>query len=380
MPSYIAHIETIETALVSLLKTIPGMVVDQNEILTSAKSAILFYGIDDIDQPDQKHGLEIPVKTPSGQNWTMAVLTKANGEPRLVRESCAWLRSAIDRSSQSNLYPVIAATYISNRAAQICNEMNVGYIDLSGNCRLAFDSIFIEKAGVQNKQIEKRPLRSLFSPKSSRIIRLLLENPFKTWGVQDLATAANISLGLASKVKHKLLALDLIFDNNEGIKLKDPEVVLLDWAKNYSYKDNELLPCYAPGGMYELEDKLSKYCQQHKIRHALTLFSAANRVAPFVRGLSQSAIYIEADLKQTASDLGWKPVPSGANFLLLKPFDDFILYNSRIVQESSYPIVSNIQLYLDLASHKGRGEEAAEFLLEQKIKPQLENWENKPAI
>ncbi len=378
MPSYITHIETVQAILVNLLKTVPGVSIDENQILTSAKSAILFHDID-IDQFDQKHGLEILLKTPSGQIWTLIVLVRAIGEPRLVRESCAWLGSAIDRSEKQNVYPVVAASYITKRAAQICNEMNVGYLDLSGNCRLAFDSIFIEKEGFQNKKVEKRPLRSLFSPKSSRIVRLLLENPLITWRVQELAAAAKISLGLASKVKQKLIDLDFIADKRDSVKLKDPEAALIDWAKNYSYRDNELLACYASGGMYELEDHLSKYCQQRNIRCALTLYSAANRIAPFVRGFLQSAMYIEADLKQVASDLGWKPVPTGANFLLLKPFDDFILYNSRILEESSYPLVSNIQLYLDLASHKSRGEDAAEFLLETKIRPQLEGREVKKA-
>lgn len=31
-------------------------------------------------------------------------------------------------------------------------------------------------------------------------------------------------------------------------------------------------------------------------------------------------------------------------------------------------VVSNVQLYLDLASYKGRGEEAAVFILEQRLR------------
>jgi len=379
MPFYKAHIESIQTALEEILGNIPGISLNKKLINTSVNNPILSSDLD-IDQVDQRHGIEIPLQTSSGQNWQLIVLVRANGEPRLIRESCAWLISTINRLNKQNLYPVVAATYITKRAAQICKEMNVGYIDLSGNCRLAFDSIFIEREGFQNKKAEKRPLRSLFSVKSSRVIRLLLENPSKTWHLQEIATEAQISLGMVSKVKQKLLNLDFAIVTGAGIKLKDPEAVLMEWARNYSYRDNEFLACYAPGHLSELESTLFKYCEQKKIKCALTLFSAAQRIAPFVRGISQSAMYIETDLKQVAIDLGWKPVPSGANFLLLKPFDDFILHNTQTNSDWFIPLVSNIQLYLDLASYKGRGMEAAEFLLEQKIKPQLEGWGEKLAV
>ena len=133
-----------------------------------------------------------------------------------------------------------------------------------------------------------------------------------------------------------------------------------------------MLECYARGGQYELEGHLNDYCNQHETDYALTLFSAANRIAPFVRGLSLSTAYIDGDLHKVAADLGWKPVPSGANFIILKPRDPFILRGVQSDLEN-WPgkVVSDIQLYLDLANHKTRGAEAAEFLLERRILP---NW------
>jgi hypothetical protein len=329
----------------------------------------------DIDHAEQLFGITVRLTTASNEQWIIAVLTRASGEPRLIRESCARLNSLIkDHPNKDKVYPVVAATYIGKRAAQICKEMNVGYLDLSGNCRLSFDSIFIEREVLENKNIEKRPLRSVFSPKSSRVVRLLLENPERGWPVQELAASAQISLGLASKVKQKLLDLDFAIATMAGLKLREPENVLIDWSHNYSYKDNEMLECYAPGGQYELEGYLANYCDQNKTEYALTLFSGSNRVAPFIRGITLSTAYVNANLHKVASDLGWKPVSSGANFILLRPFDEFIL---RGVQDNptkwTGKVVSDIQLYLDLASHKSRGEEAAEFLLEQRIRP---NWTN----
>jgi len=64
--------------------------------------------------------------------------------------------------------------------------------------------------------------------------------------------------------------------------------------------------------------------------------------------------------------LEWKPVSSGANFTLLRPYDDGVFYGVRKISEDS--VASDVQLYLDLVGSKARGEEAATFLLEQRLR------------
>jgi hypothetical protein len=373
VPGQRTHIESLESAFEDIVKSVPT--ITGLKIESTSRSAVADYV--DLDQPDQLHGFEASLVTPSKQHWRLIVQTRASGDPRLVRESCARLTEIIRKQPEAErnyLYPVVAASYISKRSAEICKDMNVGYLDLSGNCRLAFESVFIERQVLENKHKEKRPLRSIFSAKSSRVVRLLLENPSRWWQVQELAKDAEISLGLASKVKQKLLDqtfVTTLVESRERIRPADPLELLSAWSREYSYKDNQVLDFYAPAGTFENEGKLEDYCRKENIGCALTLFSGGNRIAPFVRGISKSAMYVEADIKKVSADLGWKPVASGANFQLLRPFDDFIMRNTqRNVQEWTGAVVSNIQLYLDLASHRGRGEEAAEYLLEQKIKPQ----------
>jgi hypothetical protein len=77
--------------------------------------------------------------------------------------------------------------------------------------------------------------------------------------------------------------------------------------------------------------------------------------------------FIEGDIEDIAKALQFKKVESGANVTLLKPYDEGVLYGLQDI--NGINVVSDIQLYLDLKSYKGRGEEAAQAIFEQRIKP-----------
>lgn len=78
--------------------------------------------------------------------------------------------------------------------------------------------------------------------------------------------------------------------------------------------------------------------------------------------------YVEKIEEDIALLLDLKEVQSGANISLLSPYDEGVFYGSRMFDGDR--IVSPVQVYLDLLSFRGRGEEAANALLEQMIKPQ----------
>lgn len=314
---------------------------------------------DDEVEPDLSIDLSIKHK-----KWTIVVETRFLGEPRFVRETIYKLKT-IASSTGVRTYPVFAAPYLSQEAQNICRKAEVGFIDLAGNCYLKFDYVFIERLGFRNVHTERRPLRTLFSAKSSRIIRILLENANQTRGVKELAAEAETSIALVSKVKQRLFDLEFAINDRDGFRLTDPEKVLLEWAKFYNYKDNEILTCYASGEQDEVERTLNNYCKKHKIIHALTLFSGANKVAPFVRGITQTAIFVEQDIAAISRDLKMKPVTSGANVIIMRPFDRSVFWQTQNID--GLPVVSDIQLFLDLYGYKGRGEEAANFLLEQRL-------------
>jgi hypothetical protein len=237
------------------------------------------------------------------------VEVKSLGEPRVIRSAIQQLREYTDRIEDT--YAVVAAPYISDDTAHLC--------------------------------------------------------PMRSWQVQELAKEANVSLGLASRVKERLLDLEYACEKDKTIVLSRPSELLEQWANNYSFRKNKVYDYFGFDEPRELERKLSRYCKQRETPYALTLFSGAALVAPFAR-YARGFAYVGQSIKEVVDSLGLKEVSSGPNFSILEPYDEGVFYGSREIDDMK--VVSDIQLYLDLVGFKGRGEESAIFLLEQRIKTQ----------
>jgi hypothetical protein len=293
------------------------------------------------------------------------VEVKSPGEPRIIRGAIQQLREYLDRTEDA--YPVVAAPYISDDTARVCRQNSVGYIDLAGNLFLNFAQVYIERRNYPNPAVEKRQARSIFSPKSARILRVMLSNPRRSWRVQELAREARVSLGLASRLKERLLDLEYAAEKEDGLALSRPGELLKQWANSYSFRKNKVYDYFSLDEIKELERNLSQYCQGRGIPYALTLFSGAALVAPYMR-YTRGFAYVGNSIREVADLLGLKQVSSGPNFSILEPYDEGVFYGSREIDNMR--VVSDVQLYLDLAGFKGRGEESAEFLFGQRIKPQ----------
>ena len=295
---------------------------------------------------------------------TLLVESKSSGEPRIIRMAIQQLREY--SALIGDIYPIVAAPYISKDTANLCKQNKVGYIDLAGNCFLSFDRIYIERKNYPNPTIKKRRARSIFSPKSSRVLRVMLNYPQgKPWGVSEIAKEANISIGLASRVKERLLDLEYI-EGDKYLTLSRPIELLEEWTNNYSFRKNKINDYFSFDDVKDVERKLSKLCEQQKIPCALTLFSGAALVAPFSR-YTRGFAYVNKNINEIAEKLSLKKVSSGPNFTILEPYDDGVFYGVNNIDD--VVVVSDVQLYLDLVGFKGRGEESAKFLLEQRIKP-----------
>ncbi|MCC6367374.1 MAG: hypothetical protein IT165_27955 [Bryobacterales bacterium] len=299
-------------------------------------------------------------------NRRLVCEVKSSGQPRIAREACLTLRDHVRSNARD--YPVFIAPYIGPAAAAVCDQYQVGYFDLAGNCRLVFDQVFIQRDGFPNPSVEKRDLRSLYSPKAERILRVLVTVAKRSWRMQDLADEAGVSLGQVANVKKLLSDREWIEADAGGIRLRSSAVlpILKEWAGNYRMERSAARDYYSLKPIPQMETEMAEASRQLPARCALTGLSGAVRLAPAVR-YQRITAYFLGDLPAFADLLELSPVSSGANITLLEPYDEGVFYGSREVER--VPVASPIQLYLDLVQIKGRGEEAASAIVEEVITP-----------
>jgi hypothetical protein len=117
-----------------------------------------------------------------------------------------------------------------------------------------------------------------------------------------------------------------------------------------------------------LQEKLRSLDPDGHGRLAYAGFSAADLQAPAVRQ-PRTWLYVNPSIeREFASTIEAKPVDSGENLVVLIPDDGGVFY--RVETGANRPPCTNaVQTYVDLASSGGRGEEAAEAVLQQRLKP-----------
>jgi predicted transcriptional regulator len=311
--------------------------------------------------------IDIVVKLRSSSSRESQVLiaeVKKDGQPRYANQAVNQLLRF--KSEYPDAYFIFMAPFISRTSAEICKSEGIGYIDFSGNCYISTKNIFIERMNYPSLFQEKRELRSIFTPKASRVLRVLLNDPGKTWKIQDIAKEANISIGLASNLKKKLSEQEFIEEKDGGIILSTPDKLLNKWAENYSYRKNEIKLFYSMNSIPEIEAEVAGACSQAGIKYALTGFSGADRLAPFVR-YQQAMIYIESSRAyEILEKLNLKQTERGANLGLWIPYDEFFFYGAKNIDGINVAMPE--QIYLDLKNYPGRGAEASEAILEEVIK------------
>ena len=297
------------------------------------------------------------------QRQRLALEVKNNGQPRVARTAAYQLARILE--CEPDVYGVFTAPYISPQTAEICVKEKIGYLDLAGNCRLTFGQVYIEQEGKPNPFAEKRDLRSLYSPKAARVLRVLLADPKKPWRLQALAEEAEVSLGHVSNVKSLLEDREWLKSSADGLLLNDPDSLLSGWSENFNSRKNAPRNYYTLKSIAEMEADLAKTCEGEGTAYALTGFSGAARYAPSVR-YQRVMAYVSRDEESIAKILSLKEVASGANVALFTPYDKGVLYGTR--QIDGICIASPVQIYLDLLGVKGRGDEAAKAILDEVIR------------
>jgi len=295
---------------------------------------------------------------PSEERWEFRVEARA-------RWSNAELESATARAGRSSTAPLlILARSFEREALARLRAADVSHADLKGNVFIRAEGLYLWLPADRSIQWGTAPRKLLnpFSKRSSLVVRALMENTGHEWGVRELAAELDISAGHVSEVLRTLVESGYAVSSGGKWKLGDAIAVLREWARRYDWRENAIRSFIVPFEPGDTIHALATRLDAERIRFALTLLSGADRVAPHVQH-GQTHVYVEpgrmkAAAKLVHEQLYAEPVESGGSLHLLDPYyGRAAFYGAREID--GIPVVSNVQLFLDLLRFPLRGPEAA---------------------
>lgn len=221
---------------------------------------------------------------------------------------------------------------------------------------------------------------SIFSDKTTLILRKMLRSPGDEWVIQDFIKAKDarygVGQGRVAAVLNEMDRLGYLERKKRGVKsgavLADPDKLIGDWVAEYRFDYNELHSFYTADK--DILKKIKDHFRDKEKSYALTLHTAANLYTSFVRTEHVHLYFNTADFKKDLLDLrqrlDLKQLVQGGNVHITKPYyKHSVFFNAHMV--NGYRVVSDLQLYLDLYNFQPRGREHAEYLkklLEEKGK------------
>lgn len=288
-------------------------------------------------------------------------------QPRHVHNAILQVKDYCSSFTGESAYPVVVSDYISPRSAEILIDQNVSYFDLTGNCRLCFANVYIEKAGEKPKSTQRRGVKSLFGLKSSRMLRLLLNTSVRPWQVKALAARTELSLGQVSNIRRALLdqqyALEL---EKGGIQIRQPGDLLAAWRN--VYKKAIITPVnshyYSLLNADEKQQAIKAAFQEAGQSEAgilLAGLSSARWLAPYAKSSAESFYADKKGLEILKKHLMLEAVSMGPNVIIEAPKDVFV-FKEGVECAPGLKRSSAIQTYLDLYIAGEREREAAEHI------------------
>lgn len=312
---------------------------------------------------------------PDGGLAALCIECKRELRPSVFGQVAARVLSP--QSGSQDAIRVLALPSVSPRVAELCTKHGWSWFDLAGNCRLDVPGLLhIEHSGRQPVHTPPRPTANLSTAESARVIRALLhpDNAKTHWTQPALQKHCEpgVSIGLINKVVRHLRDEAYVERTaGRGFRLRDPVKLLAAWRDAYRFDRHERRSYFTLLQGRRLRDALARFDATTGGCSAYASFSAADFQAPHVRQ-PKTWLYVRAqDLAEFETRVEARPVDSGDNLVVLLPEDTGVFYlcDSGTAEEPCMACTSLVQTYVDLWHSSGRGQEAAEALLEQRLKP-----------
>jgi len=313
---------------------------------------------------------------------------KSAVSPKLLEQLGPWIRRM--RSLRPDAAFALICPFLTPRSQTYCLENGIDFLDLAGNISISLPGIFtLQRLGRRGEPntigTNPPPPTNVFSGRSSRILRVLLEQ-IKPWTLTQIANELeaetnrvsrefttskltfSVSLGAISKALSSLEEQLWIRRQNSLVVVPEPRRLLLEWAEKYKERFRWRLrnSFEIPNPFGKAPDEINRGLKSVLTTPYVFSGAAAATDAPFI-DLDRVDVFL-LPIKDYTKLRQFRQAPAMQDFPKLRfiyPYDEGVFLYSR--RESAFPKVSNIQAYLDLYALGGRDLKQADVLLENAI-------------
>lgn len=335
----------LEKEVLRLLQEIPGVTADPTAATGHRTDVVIRTG-------DVTHVVEVKAKR----------VTNAADARQLVEYA---------RHLPTGTHLLLVARTTTAEARRILEEQGVGVIDTQGNMRVDLPGLFLWTEGrpaPATRERKNQPPVKLTGKAGIAAQALLLE-PQRRWRVHDLATAADVSVGLAHRVLARLEREQLVKVEGAGPKrtrrLDGPAALLDLWAEEMRDRGIKQVRAFRLARDPRAQAKtLSLALAEATIEHAVTGPAGAARLAPFITAIPVTDIWIDetVGLTDVAAAVHADMVQEGHNIVLRQATGDGPLAFRTKVDDVW--TANPFRLFLDLRHNPQRGREQADRLRE----------------
>jgi len=258
---------------------------------------------------------------------------------------------------------MLVARYISSEQQRRLQERGIAYADATGNlCLTSEDPLILlsdRGASADPWRGPGRPTTSLKGLPAAKLVRALADF-VPPYSVAELAELAGASLGAAYRLSDYLVGEGLLTRVERGpITAVDWPELLRRWSQDARYLDTSTTRGFIePRGLDILVEKLGN--QKLAQRYAVSGSLAARPYAPYAEA-RLGLVYTE-DVVELASELGLRPVETGANVLLAMPRSSVVF--ERTSSWRDITLVAPTQAAADLLGGPGRNPAEGEYLVD----------------
>lgn len=326
--------------------------------------------------PESFADLEFRLLGP-GLEKTVWVEAKAGGIRPSRLEALAEQAREVREAGPDHMLLFLAPS-IDERTRRRLRELDLNHADLSGTLYIHEPGLVVRVDGPKSSA-PRRSVRGQFNPfadKASLVLRALMHAPSRGWGVRELADELGVSVGLVSMATDEIVRRAYAEVDQGKVSLRDPASALIDWASVPSWRYNKILSFQVPFEPDEmLKSAVPAVVGAIGRPATLTQLSGLDLYAPHVQNHGQVHLYLPAEAIRVAavaveSRAYGESVKSGGNFHLVQPSAKVsTFFDSREID--GLPVVSPVQLFLDLVEYPTRGLEGAAMLLRSVLAEEL---------